>query len=71
MAEELTPGLAREVLARGIFGEGFEYIDGSEGARFAEEEEEERSGGGSSKYDAERMEEARGARDGGIHPSRM
>jgi len=28
-AEELTPGQAREVLARGKFGEGFEYTDGS------------------------------------------
>jgi len=28
-AEELTPGQAREVVARGQFGEGFEYSDGS------------------------------------------
>ena len=28
-AEELTPGQAREVVARGKFGEGFEYSDGS------------------------------------------
>ena len=32
-AEELSPGCAREVVARGKFGEGFEYSDGSAAVR--------------------------------------
>ena len=65
VAEELTPGNAREVLARGIFGEGFIYSDGSEssGRPFveAEEEEEERFGKGATGNNL----------DSGMHPSRM
>jgi len=61
VAQELTPGKAKEVLARGVFGEGFEYTDGERSFANPDDDEEERSN-----RDAVDTE-----RDSGVHPSRM
>lgn len=45
-AEELTPGQAREVVARGKFGEGFEYSDGTFPPAEDDAEGDDRDGAG-------------------------
>ena len=62
VAEELTPGRAKEVIARGIFGEGFEYSDGSMERAFAATDDDDDRG---------KREEGDTGGTTGIHPSRM